>query len=147
MLSGHLAAQERTTISAFPTTSYYLGYTEFAAKADGEIRITAGGKYALYVNGALVGSDDDPTTVETWEASFKKRANTIAVAVEYSGIQPEYGFFLVIDAEDVQFVSSPTDRITPWFWTGFFAAQRRRSQLDQAQAEQTGSTRGGTIWR
>lgn len=119
MLPGHLAAQERTTISTFPATTYYLGYTEFAAKADGEIRIAAGGKYALYVNGDLVGSDDDPTTVETWEASFKKRANTIAVAVEYSGTQPEYGFFLVIDAEDVQFISSPTDRITPWFWTGF----------------------------
>ena len=51
MLPGYLAAQERTTISAFPATSYYLGYTEFAAKADAEIRIAAGGKYALYVNG------------------------------------------------------------------------------------------------
>ena len=70
MLPGHLAAQERTTISTFPATSYYLGYAEFAAKTDGEIRIAAGGKYALYLNGDLVGTDDGPTTVETWEASL-----------------------------------------------------------------------------
>ena len=92
MLPGHLAAQERTTISTFPATSYYLGYTEFAANTDGEIRIAAGGKYALYLNGDLVGTDDDPTTVETWEASFKRRANAIAVVVEYSGRGPNTVF-------------------------------------------------------
>jgi hypothetical protein len=119
ILPGHAAAQQRATINAFPAVSYYLGYTAFESSVDGQIRITAGDKYTLYLNGDLVGADDDPTTVETWDASFKRKSNIIAVVVEYSGTRPEYGFFLVLDAEDVQKVSSPTDRISPWFWTGF----------------------------
>ena len=143
MLPRHLAAQERTTISTFPAISYYLGYAEFAAKTDGEIRIAAAGKYALYLNGDLVGTDDDPTTVETWEASFKRRANTIAVAVEYSGLRPEYGFFPGDRCRGRavrQFAHGSHHAVV---LDGFPAAQRRRSRLDRDQAEQTGPTRGG----
>ena len=60
MLPGQLTAQERTTISTFPATSYYLGYAQFAAKADAEVRIAAGGKYALYVNGTSGGHGRRP---------------------------------------------------------------------------------------
>ena len=110
---------ERATIDTWATTTYYLGYAEFADKADGGIRITAGGRYSLYLNGDLVGADDDPGSVETYEASFKKRTNMVAVVVEHDGTDSGYGLFSVLEAEGVLLPSSPTDRLNQWFWTDF----------------------------
>jgi hypothetical protein len=74
----------------------------------------------LYLNGDLIGADDDPTTVETFDVAFKRRANNVAVVVEHDGEATGYGLFCVLEVEEdaVQIVSSPTDRATPWFWTG-----------------------------
>ena len=116
-----LSAQQlqSTTINFWPNTAYYLGYAFFDAKVDGQIRITAGDSYTLHLNGDEIGADSDPSTVETYDVSFKKKENVIAVVVQYSGTQPDYGLFLTLDAEDKQIVSSPVDRLTPWFWTDF----------------------------
>ena len=106
-------------ISTWPATTHYLGFPEFAAKQDGQIRITAGGTYTLYLNGGLVGSDEDPSTVEVWsDLSFKKKENQVAVVVDHDGTLSPYGFYLVIDGAEEQFISSPTDRAMPWFWSG-----------------------------
>jgi len=116
-----LSAQglSRVAISTWPTTTYYLGYPKFVAKQDGQIRIVAGGPFTLYLNGDLVGSDEDPATVETWtDVQFKKKENQVAVVVEHDGTPSSYGVYLVLDGEEEQFVSSPTDRSMPWFWTG-----------------------------
>jgi len=116
-----LSAQQlqSTTIEFWPNTAYYLGYAFFDAKVDGQIRITAGDSYTLHLNGDEIGADSDPKTVETYDVSFKKKENVIAVVVQYSGTQPDYGLFLTLDSEDKQIVSSPVDRLTPWFWTDF----------------------------
>ncbi len=121
---GPLFAQlTRTAVTTWPTTTYYIGHPSFDPAVDGQIRITAGGSYALYLNGDLVGADDDPVTVETYEVSFKRRENQVAVVVEHDGTPSPYGLFCVLEGgeedEEQQFVSSPTDRSVSWFWTGF----------------------------
>ncbi len=116
-----LSAQDLSSvsISTWPSTTHYLGFPEFAEQQDGQIRITAGGSYALYLNGDLVGSDDDPSTVEVWtDLSFKRKENQVAVVVDHDGTLSPYGVYLVVDGETEQFVSSPTDRSMPWFWSG-----------------------------
>ena len=118
---GNLSAQDLSSlsISTWPSTTHYLGYPEFLEKQDGQIRITAGGSYTLYLNGELVGSDADPATVEVWtDLSFKKKENQVAVVVDHDGTLAPYGVYLVVDGEQEQFVSSPTDRAMPWFWSG-----------------------------
>ncbi|MBD03386.1 MAG: hypothetical protein CME24_03450 [Gemmatimonadetes bacterium] len=112
-------ALERAQINTWATTTYYLGYAEFADKVTGQIRITAADRYTLYLNGDLVGIDDDPGSVETYEVEFKKRTNMVAVVVEHGGVAGDYGLFCVLQAEGVLMPSSPTDRVTPWFWTDF----------------------------
>ncbi len=112
-------ALERAPINTWATTAYYLGYAEFANKVAGQIRITAADRYTLYLNGDLVGVDDDPGSVETYEVEFAKRTNMVAVVVEHGGGAGDYGLFCVLEAEGVLMPSSPTDRVTPWFWTGF----------------------------
>lgn len=107
----------RVSIDTWPGTTCYLGFAELKAKIDGRIRITAGDRYTLYLNGDLVGTDGDPGSGETYKVSFKKGINTVAVVVEYAGRQGGYGLFCVIEADGVLFVSSPTDRTTSWFWT------------------------------
>lgn len=113
------ASLQHFTVKEWPSTTYYLGFPYFGSAAKGRIRITAGGRYTLYLNGDLIGADEDPLSVETYAVSFKKRENTVAVVVEYSGANTGYGLFCVLDAEGVLLVSSPTDRTTPWFWTGY----------------------------
>jgi len=110
---------ERARISTWATTTHYLGYAEFAGKVDGQIRITAADRYTLYLNGDLIVADDDPGTVEVYPVEFKKRTNMVAVVVEHDGAAGDYGLFCVLEAEGVLMPSSPTDRVTPWFWTGF----------------------------
>ena len=112
---------ERARIDTWASTAYYLAYAEFADKVDGQIRITAADRYTLYLNGDLIGANDDPGSVETYAVEFAKRTNTVAVVVEHDGAAGDYGLFCVLEAEaaGVLMPSSPTDRITPWFWTGF----------------------------
>ena len=69
----------------------------FDPAVDGHIRITAGGSYTLYLNGDLVGADDAPATVETYEVSFKRRENQVAVVVEHDGTPSPYGLFCVLE--------------------------------------------------
>ncbi len=120
-LSWSASAQllERATIDTWATTTYYLGFAEFPDNADGRIRIAAGGRYSLYLNGDLVGANDDPASVETYEVSFKRRTNMVAVVVEHDGTNSGYGFFSVLEAEGVLLTSSSTDRVNQWFWTDF----------------------------
>lgn len=115
--SGQVASQ-RAVISAWPSTTNYLAFAEFDAAQSGQIRITAGGAYTLYLNGDLVGADDDVSTVETWDVEFSRRTNEVAVVVEHDGVDPRYGLFCSLDSEEGPFVSSPLSRITPWFWSG-----------------------------
>ena len=111
---------ERALIDTWPTTTYYLGYSEFEAKVDGQIHITAADRYTLYLNGDRVGAGDDPGTVESYDVEFARRTNKVAVVVEHDGAPGDYGLFCVLEAEGVPLLpSSPTDRVTPWFWTGF----------------------------
>jgi len=109
----------RFTIDSWSSTTNYLGFAEFESAIDGQIRITAADSYSLYVNGDFVGSDDDPNTVESYEVSYKRRTNQIAVVVNHGGKATGFGLFCVLEAEGVQIVSSPTDRSAPWFWTNF----------------------------
>ena len=110
---------ERASVATWATTTYYLGYAEFADAVDGRIRIAAADRYSLYLNGELLGTDDDRGSVEVYEVSFKKRTNMIAAVVEHDGASGGYGLFAVLEAEGVLLPSSPTDRLTPWFWTDF----------------------------
>jgi len=112
-------ALERAHINTWATTAYYLGYAEFTNKVAGQIRITAADRYTVYLNGKLVGSDDDPGSVETYEVEFAKRTNMVAVVVEHGGVAGDFGLFCVLQTEGVLLPSSPTDRVTPWFWTDF----------------------------
>ena len=121
MCCSGLSAQDLSSVSVstWPSTTHYLGFPEFVDAQDGQIRITAGRTYTLYLNGELVGSDDDPSTVEVWsDLSFKKKENQVAVVVDHDGTLSPYGFYLVIDGQEEQFISSPTDRSMPWFWSG-----------------------------
>ena len=65
-----VAEPQQGAISTWPSTAHYLAFAELPSAQDGTIRITAGGRYTLYLNGDLVGSDDDPETVETWDLSI-----------------------------------------------------------------------------
>ena len=57
--------------------------------------------------------------MEIWQdLAFKKKENQIAVVVDHDGTRSPYGAYLVIDGEEEQFISSPTDRSMPWFWSG-----------------------------
>ncbi|MBT3343290.1 MAG: hypothetical protein HN712_10085 [Gemmatimonadetes bacterium] len=107
----------RTTLSVWPSTTHYLGFVEFDGADDGQIRITSAGAYTLFLNGDLVGSDADDTTVETWDVEFKNRENVVAVVVEHDGSASPYGLFLVIDSPQGTAVSSALDRNVPWFWS------------------------------
>jgi len=109
---------ERVVIDTWPASTSYLAYAEFAQAVDGQIRITAGDRYTLFVNGKLIGSDADPASVEAYDVSFKRRTNNVAVVVEHDGGSTGYGLFCVLEAEGVLMVSSPLDRVTPWYWTG-----------------------------
>jgi hypothetical protein len=110
---------KRANIDTWATTAHYLGYAEFADKVDGQIRITAAERYTLYLNGDLIGTNDDPGSVEIYEVEFIKRTNMVAVVVEHDGALGDFGLFCVLEAEGVLMASSPTDRVTPWFWTDF----------------------------
>ena len=110
---------ERASVATWATTTFYLGFAEFADAVDGRIRVAAADRYSLYLNGELLGTDDDPGSVEVYEVSFKKRTNMVAAAVEHDGASGGYGLFVVLEAEGVLLPSSPTDRLTPWFWTDF----------------------------
>ncbi len=120
LCSSSLSAQQlsQTTISSWPTTTYYLGFFQFASKTDGQIQIAAGGRYTLYLNGDLIGSDQGPEAAQSYEVSFKRRVNHVAVIVQHDGQQSPYGLFCVLDGGEERFVSSPTERVNPWFWTG-----------------------------
>lgn len=109
---------QRVVISQWPTTTYYLGFATFPSAQAGQIRIAAGGAYSLYLNGALVGADVDPTTAESWDVEFGNRANAIAVVLHHAGGATPYGLFCAVQSPDVHLTSSPTDRTAPWFWTG-----------------------------
>lgn len=111
-------APSRSVISSWPSTTHYIAFAEFEEARTGQIRITAGGSYTLYLNGDLVGADADAATVETWEVEFDRRGNEIAVVVDHAGDDTPFGLFAVLDSEEGPFVSSPLDRVTPWFWTG-----------------------------
>ena len=120
LYSRSLSAQDlsRATISSWPTTTYYLGFFEFASATDGQLQIAAGGRYTLYLNGDLVGSDQGPDAAQSYEVSFKRRVNHVAVIVQHDGRQNPYGLFCVLNGGEERFVSSPTGRANPWFWTG-----------------------------
>ena len=119
--AGAASAQqlERASIDTWPTTTYYLGYSEFEAAIDGQIHITATDRYTVYLNGDQVGAGDDPGTLKSYDVEFARRTNKVAVVVEHDGAPGDYGLFCVLEAEGVVLPSSPTDRVTPWFWTGF----------------------------
>lgn len=106
-----------TTVSVWPSTTHYLGFVQFDGADDGQIRITSAGTYTLYLNGDLIGTDADDTTVETWDVEFNNRENVIAVVVEHPGTESEYGLFLVVDSPQGTVVSSALDRSTPWYWS------------------------------
>jgi hypothetical protein len=110
---------EQFAVSTWPSTVNYLGYAEFPARVDGQIRITAGQRYTLYLNGDLIGSDDDPSTVETYEVSFVRRENAVAVVVEHDGGSAPTGIFCTLETDSLRFVSSPSDREFSWFWSDF----------------------------
>lgn len=111
------AQTQQALVTTWPSTTHYLAFAEFPSAQDGTIRITSGGSYTLFLNGDLIGSDDDPTTVESWDVGFGNRDNTIAVIVDHPGDNSPYGFFAVLQSEDVQAASSSLDRTIPWFWT------------------------------
>ncbi|SVE05070.1 uncharacterized protein METZ01_LOCUS457924, partial [marine metagenome] len=111
------AQPSRTVINTWPSTTHYLGFAQFSGKDDGQIRISAAGAYTLYLNGDLVGADDDPTTVETYQVSFRNRENVIAVVSEHDGSNSPYGLFVVIESPQGTIASSAEDRLAPWFWS------------------------------
>ena len=110
---------ERASVDTWATATYYLGFAEFADAVDGRIRIAAADRYSLYLNGELVGTDDDPGSVEVYDVPFNRRTNMVAAVVEHDGTSGGYGLFVVLEAEGILLPSSPTDRLTPWFWTDF----------------------------
>ncbi|MEW6754527.1 MAG: discoidin domain-containing protein [Candidatus Latescibacterota bacterium] len=135
-----LSAQslQRVSLDTWPSTTYYLGFAEFASSAEGRIHITAGDRYTLYLNGDRVGADDDPATVGTYDVSFVRRTNTVAVVVEHEGGGTPYGLLCILQAQDVLLVSSPTDRTTPWFWTGFPLANEADAAWTKLKLNQLG---------
>ena len=91
----------RFSLDSWSSTTNYLGFAEFGSAIDVQIRITAADSYSLYVNGDFVGSDDDPNTVETYDVSYKRRTNQIAVVVNHRGSATGFGLFCVLEAEGV----------------------------------------------
>ncbi|HIE04778.1 MAG TPA: hypothetical protein EYP61_08470 [Candidatus Latescibacteria bacterium] len=112
-------ASERFTISTWPSVTYYVSFPYLEKSGDGDLLITAGGRYTVYLNGKLVGQDDDPSSVESYKVPFKRRENVVAVVVEHEGSGTEYGLFCVLRTEDSIFISSPNDWRSPYFWTDF----------------------------
>lgn len=111
------ARAEQQVVTAWPTTTNYLGFIDFEQAIDGRIHVLVGGQYALYLDGELVGEGDGGAGLASYEVSFSRNTNNIALVVEDEGFPNSYGYFLAVETEEALVVASPSDRTFPWFWT------------------------------
>ena len=69
------AQAERRVFSSWPTTTNYLGFVDFEKAIDGQIHVSVGGQYALYLGGDLIGEAENGAGLVTYDVSFKRKAN------------------------------------------------------------------------
>ena len=75
------AQAEQQVVTTWPTTTSYLGFIDFEQAVDGRIYVSAGGRYALYLGGDLVGEGDSEAGLSVYEVSFSRRTNNVALVV------------------------------------------------------------------
>jgi len=89
------------TLDAWPHTIYYLAVLSGPNSPynDITVHITAMDSYTLYVNGELIGSDNDWETVEAWPVDVAGSEDIVlAVKVDNSGMCGGSGIMVDIDA-------------------------------------------------
>lgn len=122
------------TLDAWPHRIYYLAVLSGpnAPYDDITVHITAMNNYTLYVNGELIGSDNDWRTVEAWPVNVGGSNDIVlAVKVDNSGMSGGNGLMVDIDAgtdwigtttlKRRSAVISGTRRLIPvlwWYYTG-----------------------------
>ena len=93
-------AVKDTTWTAWPSTIYYLAHLSGpnGPYDDITINITAVDEYILYVNGNLVGTDDDWETVETYTVTVSTEDIRLGIQVNNSGTGLGNGLMVDIQA-------------------------------------------------
>ncbi len=71
--------------ASWDNTAWYYSEFEADVAGDGAIRLTAVDRYELWLNGTTIGSDDDWTTMETYQISVDRGTNEILVRVTSEG--------------------------------------------------------------
>ena len=113
------AQAERRVFSSWPTTTNYLGFVDFEKAIDGQIHVSVGGQYALYLGGDLIGEAENGAGLVTYDVSFKRKTNNIALVVNDEGTPDTYGFLMALETEEGLIVASSSDRTSSWFWSGY----------------------------
>ncbi len=113
------AQAEQEVVTTWPTTTSYLGFIDFEQAVDGRIYVSAGGRYALYLGGDLVGEGDNEAGLSVYEVSFSRRTNNVALVVGDEGTPDTFGFLIALETEEGLIVASPSDRTSSWFWSDY----------------------------
>ncbi len=113
------AQAEQQVVTAWPTTTNYLGFIDFEKAVDGRIYVSVGGRYALYVGGDLVGEGDNGAGLSIYEVSFSRKTNNVALVVEDEGTPDTFGLLIALETEEGLIVASPSDRTSSWFWSDY----------------------------
>ena len=113
------AQAEQQVVTTWPTTTSYLGFIDFEQAVDGRIYVSAGGRYALYLGGDLVGEGDSEAGLSVYEVSFSRRTNNVALVVGDEGTPDTFGFLIALETEEGLIVASPSDRTSSWFWSDY----------------------------
>ena len=100
------AQAERRVFSSWPTTTNYLGFVDFEKAIDGQIHVSVGGQYALYLGGDLIGEAENGAGLVTYDVSFKRKTNNIALVVNDEGTPDTYGFLMALETEEGLIVAS-----------------------------------------
>jgi len=97
---GAVAEVDTTKWTSWPHTIFYMAHLSGPDKpyADITVNITAIDKYTLYINGSLIGSDNDWETVEKYTVNISGDDVIVAVKVENDGVGNGNGLMVDIQA-------------------------------------------------
>ena len=107
--------------ASWDSMTWYHSEFEADAAGDGAIRLTAVDRYELWLNGTRIGSDDDWTTMETYQISVDKGTNEILVLVTNEGMGNGSGLLVELETGAQRTgtkVGNRVDREGAWRWSG-----------------------------
>ena len=106
--------------ASWDNTTWYYSEFEADAAGDGEIRLTAVDRYELWLNGTSIGSDDDWTTMETYQVAVDRGINEILVRVTSEGMGNGSGLVVELETGAQRTgtkVGNREDREGAWRWS------------------------------